>query len=115
MAIDNNLSTKIAIFRSRQIRKTIYNNEWWFSVVDIVAALTDSVNPRDYWFKMKIRVKSEDGIELSIICRLFLLFIKFFRSWLQAKLSHADVKFSELIGMWRTSKTPLSSYAIMII
>ena len=69
MAIDNNLSTKIAIFRSRQIRKTIYNNEWWFSVVDIVAALTDSVDPRDYWFKMKIRVKAEDKIELSTICR----------------------------------------------
>jgi uncharacterized protein YqfA (UPF0365 family) len=31
---------------------------------------------------------------------LFLLFIKFFRLWLQAKLSRADVKFSELIGMW---------------
>jgi uncharacterized protein YqfA (UPF0365 family) len=30
----------------------------------------------------------------------FLLFIKFFRLWLQAHLSRADVKFSELIGMW---------------
>src|SRR4030066_670345 len=28
-----------------------------------------SVNPRDYWFKMKVRVKSEDGLELSTICR----------------------------------------------
>ena len=34
-----------------------------------VEALTDSVNPRDYWFKMKIRVKGEDGIELSTFCR----------------------------------------------
>ena len=30
----------------------------------------------------------------------FLLIVKFFRLWLQAKLSRADVKFSELIGMW---------------
>ena len=30
----------------------------------------------------------------------FLLFMKFFRLWLQAKLSRADVRFSELIGMW---------------
>src|SRR4030042_3601103 len=30
----------------------------------------------------------------------FLLFLKFFRLWLEAKLSRADVKFSELIGMW---------------
>lgn len=42
---------------------------WYFSVIDVVAALTDSVNPRDYWFKMKIRVKTEDGLELSTICR----------------------------------------------
>ena len=42
---------------------------WYFSVIDAVAALTDSVNPRDYWFKMKIRVKTEDGFELSTICR----------------------------------------------
>jgi len=37
-------------------------------VINVVAALTGSVNPRDYWFKMKICVKSEDGIELSTIC-----------------------------------------------
>jgi DNA-damage-inducible protein D len=42
---------------------------WYFSVIDIIGALTDSNNPRDYWFKMKIRVKSEDGLELSTICR----------------------------------------------
>ena len=63
------METNIAVFRGKEIRKTIHNNEWWFSVIDVVAVLTDSVNPRDYWFKMKIRVKSEDGTELSTICR----------------------------------------------
>jgi prophage antirepressor-like protein len=62
-------ATKIALFRGKEIRKTIHNSEWWFSVVDVIEVLTDSVNPRDYWFKMKIRVKSEDGIELSTNCR----------------------------------------------
>jgi len=61
--------TKIVLFKNKAIRKTLYNNEWWFSVVDVILALTDSLNPRDYWFKMKIRVKDEDGIELSTICR----------------------------------------------
>ena len=61
--------TKIAIFKGKNIRKTIHKNEWWFSVVDVIQALTDSVNPRDYWFKMKLRVKSEDGVQLSTICR----------------------------------------------
>jgi len=39
----------------------------------VIEALTGSSNPRDYWFKMKIRVQSDDGIELSTICRQFKL------------------------------------------
>lgn len=66
-------TTKIAIFKGQKIRKTIYRNEWWFSVIDVVEALTDSVNVRDYWFKMKIRVKGDDGVELSTNCRQFKL------------------------------------------
>ena len=61
----------LPLFEGKHIRRH-YDEEtgiWYFSVVDVVAALTDSVNPRDYWFKMKIRVKSEDGLELSTICR----------------------------------------------
>lgn len=61
--------TKISIFRGKNIRKVIYKNEWWFSVIDVVGVLTDSVNARDYWFKMKIRVKSQDQLELSTLCR----------------------------------------------
>ena len=61
--------THLAVFKGSKIRKTIHNNEWWFSVVDVIAVLTDSVNPRDYWFKMKIREKNEAGVELSTICR----------------------------------------------
>jgi len=61
----------IAIFRGKEIRKAIHNNEWWFSIIDVIAVLTDSINPRDYWFKMKIRVKDEDEAELSTVCRQF--------------------------------------------
>ena len=72
MAKDKNTSllpsTKIAVFKGREIRKTIENNEWWFSVIDVVAVLTDSTKPRDYWYKMKIREKDEAGVELSTIC-----------------------------------------------
>ena len=63
------MTTKIAIFKGKEIRKIVYNNEWWFSVVDIIEALTDSNKPRVYWHAMKVRVKSDDGIELSTICR----------------------------------------------
>ena len=61
--------TKIAIFKDKKIRKTIYQKEWWFSVVDVVETLTGSIDPRDYWFKMKIRITNEDGLQLSTICR----------------------------------------------
>jgi prophage antirepressor-like protein len=62
-------TTKIALFKGKKIRKILFQKEWWFSVVDVIEALTDSVNPRDYWFKMKKRVKNEDGFELSTNCR----------------------------------------------
>lgn len=60
---------KIAIFQKKEIRKQLHGGEWWFSVIDVVAALTDSTNARDYWFKMKARVKNDDGLELSTLCR----------------------------------------------
>lgn len=62
-------TTKIALFEGKQIRRIFFENEWWFSVIDIIAFLTDSKNPRDYWHKMKIREKQTAEIELSTICR----------------------------------------------
>ena len=64
---------QIKLFEDSKIRSVWDEAEeqWYFSVVDVVAVLTESVNPRDYWFKMKKRVHSEDGIELSTICRQF--------------------------------------------
>ena len=60
---------KVAIFKGKQIRKIILNNEWWFSVIDVIAVLTDSDNPRDYWYKMKVRDEQEADVQLSTICR----------------------------------------------
>ena len=62
-------TTKIVLFKNKQVRKTLYQNEWHFSVVDIIEALTDSANPKVYWGAMKVRVKNEDGIQLSTICK----------------------------------------------
>ncbi|MFA4967624.1 MAG: Bro-N domain-containing protein [Candidatus Margulisiibacteriota bacterium] len=53
--------THIALFRGKGIRKTIHNNEWWFSVADIVEALTDSSDPRQYIKKMRQRDKELDS------------------------------------------------------
>jgi len=50
-------TTKIALFKGRKVRKTVHNNEWWFVVEDVVLALTDSVNAKDYINKMRARDK----------------------------------------------------------
>ena len=63
--------SNIKLFEDKQVR-TYWDErkeQWFFSIVDVVEVLTNSTNPRDYWFKMKIRVKLEDGLELSTICR----------------------------------------------
>jgi len=69
MSGDQNQPSEVALFKSKEIRRTIHNKEWWFSVVDVVEALTESADAKDYWFRMKERVKSDDGIQLSTICR----------------------------------------------
>jgi DNA-damage-inducible protein D len=61
------METNIAVFRSKEIRKTIHNNEWWFSVVDICDVLTKSTDPGAYWRKLKQRLKQE-GSEAVTFC-----------------------------------------------
>jgi len=51
----------IALFNGKQIRKTLHNDEWWFSVVDVCGALTDSVDPNAYWRKLKQRLIEDSG------------------------------------------------------
>jgi len=48
-------TTKIAIFKGKKVRKIIHQNEWWFVIEDVVLALTDSVNVKDYINKMRKR------------------------------------------------------------
>ncbi|MDI6802405.1 MAG: Bro-N domain-containing protein [Bacteroidota bacterium] len=48
-------NNKVALFKGRQIRRIIHNNEWWFVVEDVVLALTDSLNPKDYINKIRRR------------------------------------------------------------
>lgn len=61
----------IKLFDGNQIR-SIWDNaeeEWYFSVIDIVAVLTNSDKPRDYWYRVKKRMSDEEKSELSTICR----------------------------------------------
>ncbi len=60
---------KIAVFKGREVRRVLIDGKWWFSVVDVISVLTDSDNPRDYWYKMKVREQGEADVQLSTICR----------------------------------------------
>jgi len=58
-------TTKIAIFQKKEIRKTIHNNEWWFSIIDIIKALAKTERPRKYWNDLKRKLIDEGYFEVS--------------------------------------------------
>lgn len=65
------MSDDIKMFEGSQIR-SVWDNEreeWYFSIVDVVGSLTESYNPRDYWYRVKKRMSEEEKSELSTICR----------------------------------------------
>ena len=67
----------LVAFQDKRIRRIWYNQEWFYSVIDIVEVLTDSPTPRQYWGKVKDR--EFIALELSPI-------------WVQLKLSAEDGK-----------------------
>ncbi|QLB13231.1 BRO family protein [Bisgaardia hudsonensis] len=65
------MENQIKLFEDSQIR-SVWDNEkeeWYFSVVDIVGLLSESKNPRDYWYRVKKRMTEEEKSELSTFCR----------------------------------------------
>ena len=65
------MSDDVKMFEGSQIR-SVWDNEreeWYFSIVDIVGSLTESNNPRDYWYRVKKRMSEEERSELSTFCR----------------------------------------------
>ena len=65
-----NPDNQIAIFKGKSIRKTIYQKEWWFSVIDILQILLDQpddLKARKYWNKLAQRLR-EEGSEVVTNC-----------------------------------------------
>lgn len=65
------MSDDVKIFEGSQIRSVwdTEREEWYFSVVDVIGSLTESNNPRDYWYHVKKRMSEEERSELSTFCR----------------------------------------------
>ena len=63
------IQNKIQLFENSKIRSVwdSENEKWYFSVVDVIAVLTESPNPRKYWSVLKTRLKSE-GSQLATNC-----------------------------------------------
>ena len=58
---------KLVVFQDKKIRRLLVDDEWFFSVVDVVAALTDSLDPGAYWRKLKQRLTAE-GSQVVTFC-----------------------------------------------
>jgi prophage antirepressor-like protein len=57
---------KLVVFKGKNIRRTLHQNEWWFSIIDVVEALTGSERPRKYWSDLKKKLIENEGFsELS--------------------------------------------------
>ncbi|KYK24972.1 phage antirepressor protein [Euryarchaeota archaeon SM23-78] len=80
MAKNKDSDKALVVFEGKKIRRTWYDNEWFFSVIDVIAVLTDSPTPRQYWGKVKDREFHK--LELSPI-------------WVQLKLPAEDGKLRE--------------------
>jgi hypothetical protein len=64
----------VSLFEQYPIRRVWVDDEWWYSVVDCVGAITQSKNPRNYWSMMKRRLKADEGLDVYTIgVRIFRL------------------------------------------
>lgn len=62
--------SNIKLFQTKQVR-THWNEKdqkWYFAITDVIEILTESIKPRDYWYRLKKREKG-NGVELSTNCR----------------------------------------------
>jgi len=59
--------TKISVFNDKQVRKIFFNNDWYFSVVDVCSVLVESSDPGAYWRKLKQRLNAE-GSQVVTFC-----------------------------------------------
>lgn len=66
----------LVLFESKKIRRQKHDGEWYYSIIDVIEILTESHNPRDYWYRLKKRMESEELTELSTNCRQFKMIAK---------------------------------------
>jgi DNA-damage-inducible protein D len=73
-------SGKLVVFEDKKIRRAFHNDEWYFSIIDIVEALVESSNPRRYWSDLKRQLSENEG------------FSQLYEKIVQLKLESSDGK-----------------------
>jgi prophage antirepressor-like protein len=58
-------ASKLAVFEGKRIRKILHEGEWWFSIIDVIAALVGGDRPRKYWNDLKKKLLAEGYLEVS--------------------------------------------------
>ncbi len=53
----------VAKFLKKEVRKTFHNNEWWFSIVDVIEAVVETERPSEYWIDLQNKMKKEEGFQ----------------------------------------------------
>jgi DNA-damage-inducible protein D len=61
----------IILFQEKQVRRVWHEDRWFFSIIDVIEILTDSVAPSKYWSKLKKHLVNDSHVELSTISRKF--------------------------------------------
>jgi hypothetical protein len=62
----NEDSSGLSLFEQKMIRRVWHRDEWYYSIIDVLAVLTDSPNPRNYWSVLKARAKAE-GFDEALV------------------------------------------------
>ena len=57
------MDTKLVVFQNKEIRRTLHNGEWWFSIIDVVEVLSGSSIPKRYWSDLKKKLVLEGFVE----------------------------------------------------
>ena len=57
------MKNKLIAFENKKIRRIWHEDQWWFSVVDVVEVLTESARSRKYWADLKIKLQREEGFD----------------------------------------------------
>lgn len=65
----SNEQNKLVVFQEKHIRRIWQKEEWWFSIIDVIAVLTESKNPQNYWYTMKNRLKKEGSGQTLTNCK----------------------------------------------